>query len=181
MRGQTTLDTRGQTTLDFAIGMSVFLLTVAFVVSFIPGMFQPFDADGGSEIVAADRVANQLSRRLLIAGIEPFVLDSSCTTEFFGGPDAGCQFDGDPLHENLGLADDANVNVQLRGEDANGDGDPDLLCDDGSGTIDEESTQSCATTFETGSTPPDETGSVVVARRVVSIQNRDATLLVRMW
>jgi hypothetical protein len=175
---------RAQTTLDFAIGMSVFLLTVAFVVSFIPGMFQPFDADGGSEIVTADRVANQLSRRLLIAGVQPFVLDSPCTTEFFDlgdSPPSDCQYDGTTLHDRIGVANDASVNVQLRGEDEDDDGDPDLLCDDGSGTIDEESAQSCATTFEAGSSPPEDTGSVVVARRVVSIQNRDATLLVRMW
>ncbi|WP_276300706.1 DUF7287 family protein [Halorussus lipolyticus] len=179
---------RAQTTLDFAIGMSVFLLTVAFVVSFLPGMFQPFDAGDGDEIVAGDRVANQLSRRLLAGGVEPFVLGDSCTTSFFAlaGPPAessppDCRFDGTTLQERLGLADDANVNVRLVGEDADGDGDPDLLCDDGTGIIDEETDQSCATTFAAGGTPPDETGSVVVARRVVSIQNREATLLVRMW
>jgi len=179
---------RAQTTLDFAIGMSVFLLAVAFVVSFLPGMFQPFEAGGGDEIVAADRVANQLSRSLLAGGPEPFILDGSCTSEFFalaGSPAEAsppdCRFDGTTLQERLGWADDANVNVQLVGEDADNDGDPDLLCDDGTGTIDETGDQSCATTFEAGETPPDESGSVVVTRRVVSIQHREATLLVRMW
>ena len=33
---------RGQTTLDFAIGVSVFLIVVAFVLAFVPGMVQPF-------------------------------------------------------------------------------------------------------------------------------------------
>ncbi|WP_135826945.1 DUF7287 family protein [Halorussus ruber] len=185
---------RAQTTLDFAIGMSVFLLTVAFVVSFLPGMFQPFEAGGGDEIVAADRVANQLSRSLLVRGPEPFMLDDSCTSQFFalaGSPTESsppdCRFEGTTLQERLGLADDADVNVQLVGEDADGDGDPDLLCSDGDAdgdgniVIDEEGDQSCATTFEAGETPPDESGSVVVTRRVVSIQHREATLLVRMW
>ncbi|WP_435179156.1 DUF7287 family protein [Halorussus sp. AFM4] len=178
---------RAQTTLDFAVGMSVFLLTVAFVVSFLPSMFQPFEGGDGPEVVAADRVADQLARRLLIAGAEPFVLDAPCTAEFFGGPDVGCGFAGDPLREDVGLSADANVNVRLLGEDADGDGDPDLLCSDGDAdgdgdiVVDEESQQSCATTFAAGETPPDDTGSVVVARRTVSIQHRDATLLVRMW
>lgn len=180
---------RGQTTLDFAVGMSVFLLTVAFVVSFVPTMFQPFDASGGSEIVTGDRVADHLGRRLLIADVEPFVLGVPCTSDFFelsGSPaessPSSCRFDGTTLNERLGLAADANVNVQLLGEDADGDGSPDLLCDDGNGNIDESGdTPSCATVFEAGSTPPDGTDSVVVARRVISIQNRDATLLVRTW
>ena len=180
---------RAQTTLDFAVGMSIFLLTVAFVVSFLPAMFQPFEAGDGSQVVAADRVADQLARRLLVGGAEPFVLDASCTEQFFalaGSPTesspSDCRFDGSDLHDRVGLADDANVNVRLVGEDTGDAGDqPDLLCTDASGTVDESGDQSCATTFEAGSAPPDDTGSVVVARRVVSIQHRDATLLVRTW
>ncbi|NHN58343.1 MULTISPECIES: hypothetical protein [Halorussus] len=174
--------------------MSIFLVTVAFVVTFLPGMFQPFEGGDGPAVVAADRVADQLGRRLLAAGAEPFVLDASCTAAFFAdsGPPAesspaDCRYGGTTLRDRLGLANDADVNVRLVGEDADGDGDPDLLCSDGDAdgdgdvVIDETGDQSCATTFEAGDAPPDDTGSVAVARRVVSIQHGDATLLVRTW
>lgn len=36
-------DDRGQTVQDFAIGASVFLLTIAFVFAFIPTLFTPFE------------------------------------------------------------------------------------------------------------------------------------------
>lgn len=38
-------DDRGQTVQDFAIGASVFLLTIAFVFAFIPTLFTPFEDD----------------------------------------------------------------------------------------------------------------------------------------
>jgi len=34
---------RAQTTIDFAIGISVFLIVVAFVVAFVPTVFTPFE------------------------------------------------------------------------------------------------------------------------------------------
>lgn len=178
---------RAQTTLDFAIGMSIFLVTVAFVVSFVPGMIQPFSVDSGEEVVAADRVANQLSRRLLTAGSQSFVLDFSCTEQFFDMSDASeedspseCLFEGRTLRERIGVAADANVNIQLAG-DVDGDGQQNVLCTDGNGNVEEADDISCDTRLAAGGTPPDETGTVTVARRVVSIATREVSLVVRMW
>lgn len=176
---------RAQTTLDFAAGMSLFLVTVAFVFAFVPGLVGPFADDSGEALVAGDRVADQLGRQLLAAGPEPFVLDAVCTSAFFdlgGAPPADCRFEGTTLHERVGLSERLALNVTVRGEDADGDGSPDVLCDDGNGNVDEAGDPpACATAFAAGPTPPSNTGSVVVARRVVSVDGRDATMLVRMW
>lgn len=47
---------RGQTTQDFAVGIGVFMLAIAFVFSFVPSMLSPYDS-GGGESAQADRVA----------------------------------------------------------------------------------------------------------------------------
>jgi len=55
---------RGQTTIDFAIGISVFVLAVAFAFALIPSLFAPFNApiDDGlttrADRTAATAVAN---------------------------------------------------------------------------------------------------------------------------
>lgn len=55
------LSDRGQTTQDFAIGIGVFLLSIAFVFSYIPSLTTPFDSPaGGAETAQADRIADRL-------------------------------------------------------------------------------------------------------------------------
>lgn len=55
------LDRRGQTTQDFAIGIGVFLLAIAFVFSFLPSVVTPFDSSvGGAETAQADRIADRI-------------------------------------------------------------------------------------------------------------------------
>lgn len=178
---------RGQTTLDFAIGMSVFLITVAFVLSFTTGLTDPFMDGGQSHPVTADRVADTLAGGMLGEYAEPSVLDDECTTAFFGGPNPGdCNFDpSTPLRERVGVegrpaGTGPAVNVTVRG--TLGSGGTALLCrDTGSGTIVEAGTQSCDVPYRIGDTPPGGTESVVVARRTGSIDGYDAVLLVRVW
>jgi hypothetical protein len=75
---------RGQTTLDFAIGVSVFLIVVAFVLAFVPGMVQPFQASTQQETAAADRLAEQLAGGMLVEDVsKPYLLDRECTVIFF--------------------------------------------------------------------------------------------------
>lgn len=75
---------RGQTTLDFAIGVSVFLLAVGFVVLFIPTMFDPFSLGDGAGPVVAERSATHLVDGLLVADPStPGTLDAGCTIAFF--------------------------------------------------------------------------------------------------
>lgn len=50
---------RGQTTQDFAVGISIFLLAITFVFAFLPSVVTPFHSSvGGAETAQADRVAD---------------------------------------------------------------------------------------------------------------------------
>ncbi|RKD97854.1 DUF7287 family protein [Halopiger aswanensis] len=56
---------RGQTTQDFAIGIGVFILAVAFVFSFLPSIVTPYDSSvGGAETAQADRIADRVVQNL---------------------------------------------------------------------------------------------------------------------
>jgi len=75
---------RGQTTLDFAIGVSVFLLAVSFIVLFVPTMFDPFSLGDGAGPVVAERSTTHLADGLLVADPgTPGTLDAGCTIAFF--------------------------------------------------------------------------------------------------
>jgi len=52
---------RGQTTQDFAVGIGIFLLAIAFVFSFLPTVMMPFDSSvSGAETAQADRIADRI-------------------------------------------------------------------------------------------------------------------------
>ncbi|APX95446.1 DUF7287 family protein [Natronorubrum daqingense] len=55
------LQNRGQTTQDFAIGIGVFILAIAFVFSFLPTILTPFDSSAsGGQTAQADRIADHI-------------------------------------------------------------------------------------------------------------------------
>lgn len=55
------LPERGQTTQDFAVGIGLFLLSVAFVFSYLPSLTTSVDSSiGGAETAQADRIADRL-------------------------------------------------------------------------------------------------------------------------
>lgn len=92
---------RGQTTLDFAFGVSVFLLAAIFVLTFVPGMLEPFEESTQEEISAADRIATDLVEETLASPGRPHLLDRECTVIFFESREDG----NDPAGD-----DAANVN-----------------------------------------------------------------------
>lgn len=52
---------RGQTTIDFTVGVSVFLLTLALVFAFLPTLFEPFsDRGAAGQSAQAERAADFL-------------------------------------------------------------------------------------------------------------------------
>ena len=184
---------RGQTTLDFAVGMSTFLLVFAFVLTFIPGMIQPFSASDQEATVVADRVADQLSQGLLGDPGTPYVLNGTCTADFFDDA-AECSFSGNNVSERVGLSRygegkpyRSQINVSVEGNLSDSDGSAVLCRDDTNETIVERDNGSCDegdpadVVLQDGATLPENRSSVVVARRAVSIDSRDATLLVRVW
>jgi hypothetical protein len=134
---------RGQTTLDFALGVSVFLLTAIFVLTFVPGMLEPFEESTQEELAAADRIATQLVEETLADPTEPHLLDRECTVIFFesrtdgldpGGDDddnvdddgtysapyhggtygGRCNFADVPIDERLGLTSTTDAPLNVR-------------------------------------------------------------------
>jgi hypothetical protein len=238
---------RGQTTLDFAVGMSIFLIAVAGVISFTPSLLEPFEGSGTEDTIVANRVASQLVEGTLAEPDEPYVLDKACTMAFFwpenvdgdadndddlnatndgdiqsygkvqdqpfwDGP-GSCNFDPSLfLHQRVGaagIAEDGSADlsrspgmqIQIRG-DNNSDGTTQLLCIDANNRSDTTKAEvidpivdaddtiggPCDISgadqdipFQAGQDPPEDTGSVVVARRIATIDGIRATVEVRVW
>lgn len=142
-RRRTTRGDRGQTPLDFAVGVSVFLLAAIFVLTFVPGMLEPFEESTQEEISAADRIATELVEETLASPDRPHLLDRECTVIFFesredgfdpGGDDAAnvngngtfaepfgtgtypgdCNFDDIPFDERLALTSTTDAALNVR-------------------------------------------------------------------
>lgn len=162
--GERTDHDRAQTTLDFAIGVGLFLLVVAFVVAFVPGIFEPFDrTDNGTQV--ADRIATTLATDVLGHPADPYVLDADCTVEFFNGSGGStdCRFDtsADGPTEAFALGGRTGLNVTVT--DRGGD----------TVTLD-------GTTLTAGDAVP-ESRSVTTARRAVHVNETTYRLYVRVW
>ncbi|MFC6614739.1 hypothetical protein ACFQAS_07180 [Halopenitus salinus] len=164
---------RAQTALDFAIGASVFLVVVAFVVAFIPGLLAPFEAVEPTQ--AADRFAITLAGDLLTdpasGPADGRVIDPVCTAAFFtqmqddATETTDCRFDGDDTDLRSTLATDHAVNVTI-----------------------ENRTGEIATMEYDGENTPLRAGpsaggraQVTVSRQVVLLDGRSHRLVVRVW
>lgn len=181
MRGQS----RGQTTLDFAFGMSIFLAVVLFIFMFVPGILDPFTAGVQSETVTTNRVADELTHGLLGDTARPKVLNRTCTVRFFDGraPETCNYYGGSDVQERVGVGELQNVNVTIYGNvSASGSG-RDVLCwDDGAKELAEVGGGgTCTVDFRAGGSPPRGTGDSVAATRVASLYREDVTLEVVMW
>lgn len=80
--GQVSRGNRGQTGVDFIVGVGIFLLTVGFVVAFVPGMLSPFTEESTGRLVA-DRIADDLVADTLATGPGSDTLDPERTWAFF--------------------------------------------------------------------------------------------------
>lgn len=157
---------RGQTTVDYAIGITTFLLVLAFVFAFIPSITGPFTAEPTDRPLIADRSADHLSKELLVEEPGSIRLDEGCTEAFFeadGAPDE-CRYDID------GSDLPAALHVDRPGVSVN------VTIDDGDGTV----RTIGGTELSAGGTPP-ASSSVVVARRVVLLDDRRGYLRMRVW
>ncbi|MDS0282981.1 DUF7287 family protein [Haloarcula onubensis] len=174
---------RGQTTLDFAIGVSVFLAVLLFIFLFVPGILSPFTASAQDETVTSNRVADQLAAGTLASPEQPYVLDRYCTVSFFQNNTADCRFPEGPLETQVGLDTGyQRVNVSLRGNLSSGGG-GEVVCWDGTGPdrgLVAPSDSACDTVLERGDPVPTSRPSVTSVR-VVSLDGQDVTLFVEMW
>lgn len=170
---------RGQTAVDFAIAMGIFLLGLTIVMVFIPNITQPFTGAQENPLLA-DRLASQLSNHLLGEPATPSVLDTTCTVWFFNNTpgDPCANFDtADPLEDQLGVESTRFVNVTLE-QNVTGDARTEVVCSDAGGI------QPCSaggTVMGRGEIPPDGSGSVTVARRDVHVDGQHASIVVRVW
>jgi hypothetical protein len=183
-RGSGQCGRRGQTTLDFATGMSLFLLTLIFVVAFVPGMLEPFSGGAQSETPAVNRVADELTGGMLGNASAPYVLDETCTVELFTpGIPSQCRYDGTELSDRVGILERTPVNVTIRG-DIDDSGTDTILCWDTSvvgGQLAERGDPDCGTLLTGGSNPAGSGGKTVSAHRVALLDGEDVTVEVVMW
>lgn len=181
--GSTQSGDRAQTTIDFTVGVSIFLLTLTFAFAFVPGLLAPFTGGVQEETVAANRVVDTLSQQLLAAPTQPYVLDSYCTKEFFDdNSPSECRFSGSTLQERIGISDRQVVNVTIKGNPDEGEND--VLCwDADKGELDEQGdcTAGSDVQLTVGSSVAKQTGSTVTAYREVLLANQSVTLEVHMW
>jgi hypothetical protein len=152
-------DDRGQTAIDFAVGATLFLLTMAFVFTFVPVMFQPF-ATSQSDPLVADRVANRLATDVLGSPNDPYVINETCTTDFFndaGSPGCSYLFVATSTHPHLalGVQQSTNVNVTLVAP---------------SGTVEKQI-----------GNPRSNAQDVIIAQRRVLYKGESYQLFVRVW
>lgn len=186
-------DDRGQTQIDFAVGAGVFLVTLAFVVAFVPTLFEPFAvADTASPLVSdriADGTVDLLGASTNVSGdatavhapTRPGVLSPACTVAFFTtdttlDDDAACPFDaGTDLDVLFGIDDDVQIVVHELNETAPAENPVSVDLETRHGTVGGELNRS--------STDPNATtiDDVAVSGRVVSLNGVQYRLTVRVW
>lgn len=178
--------TRGQTTIDFTIGITIFLIVLATVFAFVPGALQPFNQGTQEDIVTVNRVADTISEDNLADPTQPYLLDTACTIAFFEDPSttpSDCEYPSGDLKETVGIGEGRHLNVTIRGN-VSGAGDPNqILCwQQPSGPLDVPS--NCGGSdpvLALGGNPPGGSQSAVTARRVVQLDDRDVFLVVKLW
>lgn len=186
---------RGQTTIDFTIGIAIFLGVMVFAFSFVPGILQPFELSDDEEPSLSDRIANSLSQEKLGSAEHPHVLDRYCTVAFFDGDTPPeCNFDDTDPEVLFNLDRFQNVNITLKGnvtekdtgvqqlcwsdESPVGDNEPGLIernhpdfdCDTGAGDV----------ILSKGDDAGGQ-GTTITARRVVSLNDESVILEVVLW
>lgn len=180
---------RGQTTLDFAIGVTIFLVVILFVFGFVPGILEPFNVSGEEEPALSNRIADSLVEDKLTDNREPYVLDRYCAVEFFNGTaPADCNYDGTTLEGQFNLSSTQRANVTILGN-LTGGMESETLCWDGDNnntltTVDDSDCTHGSTDdvrLSLGDVPPDDQGTTITARRVVSLFGESVTLRVIVW
>jgi len=159
---------RGQTAVDYAIGIGLFLAVLAFAFGFVPSMFEPFSVSASEELALSDRGADRLAADLLVeTPTEPATLNATCTEGFFDGRSvSGCRYGatGDDLDAALGVGGIAppQVNATIR-------------AGDGSGVLTLNGVK-----LRAGPTPGGS-ADTSIARRSVRIDGDQHRLIVRVW
>lgn len=103
---------RAQTAQDFAVGIGLFLIAVAFVFTFVPDILEPYDAGaGGSESAQADRAATVIVGNLSVDG-RPNELSFARTETYFDEIENASDQAGE-IRNRTGLPFSSRVNVTM--------------------------------------------------------------------
>lgn len=178
-------ESRGQTTLDFAIGISIFLAVVMFIFLFVPGIVAPFTIGAQDETVTVNRVADGLTQGQLGSTKRPGVLQTECTKDFFEHADDGtditqCGENRANLAAFVGIKDRQNANVTIQGNTSAADAGTEQLCLDGTELV-ERDDGTCGVELTAGDSSPSNNADSVTAKRVAHLAGEDVTLIVEMW
>ncbi|GAA0509956.1 hypothetical protein SAMN04488066_10897 [Halorubrum aquaticum] len=185
-------DRRGQTQIDFAVGAGVFLLALAFVVGFVPTLFEPFAVAETASPLVSDRIAagtvdllgaspNPSGGAAVHAPTEPGVLSPACTVAFFAAngtlaDDAECPFDADTDPAELfGVDDDVEVVIHELDERSPAENPAVVDVETRHGTIED------VPLNRTSTDPSATVDDVTVSGRVVSLRGVQYRLTVRVW
>jgi hypothetical protein len=157
-------DRRGQTLVDYVAGVSVFFITIAFILGLMPSFVTPYQSDAaGQDTAKAERIAENLVTNLSTDGA-PNRLDVTELTGVLALPQTD-------LANRYGLRDHEHVNITVTHLN-------------GSGYV-ENTTAPPGITLTSDVTY--DGGSSGTAVRVVTLNNQSATctpacrLLVRVW
>ena len=173
---------RGQSTLDFGLGASLFLLALIGVLVFVSGTMQPFNEGSRENIGVADRVADSLSEGLLAEAGTPHVLNATCTVEFFDdNSPSHCRHSGANLTERVGVKHWKLVNVTMQANVTGGPEEETLCWDSAGERVVEQASSDCDVAFKSGPETPGSAADTVTARRVVTINGTDTTMRVEVW
>jgi len=176
---------KAQTTLDFAIGVAIFITVMIFALSFVPGILEPFEIRGEEEPTVSDRVAETLSADMLGSPQDPYVLDRHCTVAFFEDSidSARCSFDNsEDLTQRLNLTSYQNINISIVNSTASNA----LYCWNSTTNpveprVANESFCGSGDYFFEAGEDPSTAGTTITARRTVRIGAETATLRVVVW
>lgn len=175
---------RGQTTLDFVIGISVFLGVIFFIFLFAPGILTPFTATGQSEAVTVDRTADYLAQDALGSPERPYLLDRGCTVAFFNRSaddspytdNRDCRYNESAnLTTQLGFSQFRTVNVTILGNVSGGQESVQLYWDNNTRTLTDQ--EDGNTTLAIGDNVEQRRESTT-ATRVVQLHGQDVIMRV---
>jgi hypothetical protein len=176
---------RGQTTMDFTIGIVIFLGVMVFAFSFVPGILQPFELSDDEAPSKVDRIADHLSQDMLGSAEHPHDLDRYCTVAFFNetyDASGSCNYEGGSLADVFNLDDGTSVNITLKGNISGTGSATDQLCW-GDGELVDTSDGACGPedVLARGDEVTAGGGTTITARRVVLLNGRSVTLEVVLW
>lgn len=105
-------DQSGQMSLDFLIGLGIFLMAFIFVLTFVPSMLVPFQSSSDDLTMTADRVSTELVDNILIAnGSTPNVINQTITASFISELNTPASYD--TVRKSIGLNGTRLYNINV--------------------------------------------------------------------